>query len=72
MATIHVLQSLSTGQLIGLAVILAAFLYPFSEVLKRAGFSRWYCVLLIVPIVNWVALYVFAFRNWPNLPRKSN
>ncbi len=34
-------------------------------VVHKAGFSRWYGVLILVPVVNIIALYVFAFIKWP-------
>lgn len=33
--------------------------------LRKAGFSGLWSLLLIVPLVNLVALWVFAFMTWP-------
>jgi hypothetical protein len=50
-----------------LIVIVAAFLvcFPVARVLRRIGFSGWWSLLWIVPFVNIVALWVFAYRPWP-------
>lgn len=34
-------------------------------VVYKAGFSRWYGLLILIPVVNVIALYVFAFIKWP-------
>jgi hypothetical protein len=31
----------------------------------KAGFSGWFSLLGIIPIVNIIALWVFAFISWP-------
>lgn len=33
--------------------------------LRKAGFSGAWSLLLIVPMVNLVALWIFAFISWP-------
>lgn len=38
---------------------------PISEVLKKAGFSRWWALLYLLPLINLVALFVFAYSQWP-------
>jgi uncharacterized membrane protein YhaH (DUF805 family) len=37
---------------------------PFWMICKKAGFSPWLSLLVIVPWVNLVALYFLAFSNW--------
>lgn len=51
------------------ALIVAAFtLWAFSRVIARAGYSPWWALLGVVPVVNVVMLWVFAFSKWPALP----
>lgn len=37
----------------------------FGIVVKKAGFSRWWSLLLVVPLVNLIMIWVFAFVEWP-------
>jgi uncharacterized membrane protein YhaH (DUF805 family) len=46
--------------LIGLLLII-----PFWQVFSKAGYSGWWSLLMVVPLVNLIALYVLAFSNWP-------
>jgi hypothetical protein len=62
------------GELVLLALILCMFLptiWASSLVLKKAGFSRWWACLLLLPVVNLVAIWVFAFIRWPALSAKG-
>jgi hypothetical protein len=38
---------------------------PVRQVLLRTGFSQWWTLLVLIPLVNLVALWIFAFSNWP-------
>jgi hypothetical protein len=53
--------------LIELAVVLLVVVWPCFRVLSRLGFSPWLALLMIVPIVNLIALWVFAYARWPAL-----
>jgi len=46
-------------------VFAALIIVPFWFIFKKAGYSPWLGVLMIVPIVNLVLLYFLAFSNWP-------
>lgn len=46
-------------------VLLAVPLAMIGRVLRRAGFSPWWALLVLVPLVNLVALWVFAYVRWP-------
>lgn len=51
-----------------LIIILALLLIPlliFGPVAKKAGFSRWWGLLLAVPIINVLIIWIFAFIKWP-------
>jgi hypothetical protein len=39
------------------------------NIARKAGFSRWLSLLLLVPIVNIVVIWMFAFSSWPNATR---
>ncbi len=38
---------------------------PVSRILGRLGFSKWLTILAFIPVVNVVALWIFAFARWP-------
>lgn len=41
----------------------------FARVIARAGYSGWWALLGLVPVVNVIALWIFAFAQWPGAPR---
>jgi energy-coupling factor transporter transmembrane protein EcfT len=47
----------------GLLAIPLVVLFAF--VVKKAGYSGWWVLLGLVPIVGLVMLWVFAFSRWP-------
>lgn len=44
-------------------------LFPVARVLQRAGYSAWWCLVFVFPLFGLIALWVFAYADWPNLPR---
>ncbi|HVT99236.1 MAG TPA: hypothetical protein VHE33_17150 [Acidobacteriaceae bacterium] len=46
----------------------AIYIIPFWFIFKKAGFSPWLCLLLLLPVVNLVMLYVLAFTDWKVVP----
>jgi predicted ABC-type exoprotein transport system permease subunit len=38
---------------------------PFFQIVRKAGFSPFWGILAFVPLVNIIALWVFAFIRWP-------
>ena len=56
---------------------LVFILAPLFMIWKRTGHSGWWSLLMFVPIVNFISLYVLAFKEWPILennkkPESSN
>ncbi|ANN70896.1 hypothetical protein [Bordetella bronchialis] len=49
-----------------LALILAAFVWPISRIIAKAGFSRLWVLLIFLPIGNLIGLWLLAFVPWPN------
>ena len=45
---------------------------PFWFIFSKAGFPRWLSLLMVVPIVNVIMQYVFAFSDWPSLQKKNS
>lgn len=50
-----------------LGVVLFILGYPATRILKRAGLSRWWTILAVIPYVNVIGLWIFAFVRWPTL-----
>jgi predicted PurR-regulated permease PerM len=61
---------MSFGGVILAAIVLAVFLIPIARILRRAGFSRAWCLLFLVPFGNIVGLWVFAYTRWPGVEEK--
>lgn len=51
----------------GIAIICALFV---SRILRKAGFSPWLSILSIIPVINLIFLWVFAFITWPGIDQK--
>jgi O-antigen/teichoic acid export membrane protein len=47
------------------ALIIWAFVAIFGRVLNRAGYSRWWVLMMFVPLLNLIMLWVFAYADWP-------
>ena len=48
-------------------VLLTVPIVMIARVLRRAGYSPWWVLLVLVPLVNLIALWVFAYARWPAL-----
>jgi len=48
-------------------VLLAIYLIPLVLVIRKAGYSGWWILIMFVPLVNIVMLWIFAFADWPRL-----
>jgi hypothetical protein len=49
-------------------LICVIYLIPVHKIIRRAGWNGWLVLLWLIPLVNVVVLWVFAFGRWPNLP----
>lgn len=58
-----------THWLIFVAMVAIIF-YPAGRILKRIGFSPFWSVLVFVPLVNLIAMWVFAMVDWPEQKRR--
>jgi len=57
-------ESPSPVDLLALAALAIPILMA-ARVLRRAGFSRWWALLVLVPVVNLIGLGLFAYVRWP-------
>ncbi len=63
------------GLLITLLTVFAIvgfFLWLYARVARKAGYSGWWSLTMLVPVVNVVMLWVFAFADWPSQKRHKN
>jgi hypothetical protein len=51
-------------------LILSTFLIPARQILRRAGYSGWWCLFFLFPPLNLIGLWVFAFSPWPSLTKQ--
>jgi len=49
------------------ALFLAIFLWAAATILRKAGYSGWWCLLMFVPVVNLIGFVLFARADWPAL-----
>ena len=47
------------------AVILIIAVWAYVRIIRRAGYSGWWILIALVPLVNVVMFLVFAFKEWP-------
>lgn len=52
-------------------IYLVVIFIPIAKILRKSGYSRTWGILAFIPIVNLIALWVFAFAKWPAL-RKND
>lgn len=55
-----------------LPVYVAFCLWLGSRILVKAGFNGWWTLVLLVPIVNVMMIWLFAFMRWPTLKETVN
>jgi hypothetical protein len=66
------MSAISTWHIFILLLIGAGILWPVAKILQKASYSRWWCLIWVVPILNIVALWIFATAKWPNLRPSSS
>jgi hypothetical protein len=50
-----------------LCMALCIWVIPAVKIVQKAGYSGWW----VVPLVNIIMLWVFAFADWPSLARRT-
>jgi uncharacterized membrane protein YhaH (DUF805 family) len=62
-AIIHVVAGL-----IFVFVLIPVTIIPYWVIFKKAGFSPWFALLEVIPVVGIVVLFVVAFSQWKVTP----
>lgn len=65
---LHALEAMLVFMPLFLLGIAAIMLIPYWVIWKKAGFSPWFSLLMLVPMLNFVMLYVLAFSEWKVVP----
>ena len=62
-------NTLPVGAVVGLSllglVLAVAFFIAYIQIIRRAGYSGWWVLVWFVPVLNFVMLLIFAFKEWP-------
>jgi hypothetical protein len=59
----------SIWQLLVMLFFFLVLVLPFWHIFKKAGYSPWFSLFMLIPLVNLVTLYFLAFAAWPALSR---
>lgn len=57
--------SMSIWHLIILLVVIVIYIPPLWRIASKAGYSGAWSILMLVPLLNLVLIWVFAFSSWP-------
>lgn len=60
------ISGISPAGLVAAGVILLMLLGTFGQIAKKAGYSRYWALLLVFPGFNVVLIWVFSFLKWPS------
>jgi uncharacterized membrane protein YhaH (DUF805 family) len=52
--------------------LLAPWIWAHCRIARKAGFSAAWGWTSVVPFVNFVMIFVFAFVDWPVIPKKAS
>jgi uncharacterized membrane protein YhaH (DUF805 family) len=56
--------------LIIIVAFIAITVVPFVRIFQKAGRTGWWAVLMLIPLINLIVLWIFAFSKWPALDRR--
>jgi uncharacterized membrane protein YhaH (DUF805 family) len=48
-------------------VILVVTIFPLVKIIQKAGYSGWWVLLGLIPLVNFIMIWIFALSDWPAL-----
>jgi uncharacterized membrane protein YhaH (DUF805 family) len=67
--TTYTVNNLSAGAVVGLSLLGLAlaviFFIVYIQIIRRAGYSGWWVLVMFVPVLNVVMLLIFAYKEWP-------
>ncbi|MGA7525258.1 MAG: hypothetical protein WBW84_22605 [Acidobacteriaceae bacterium] len=66
--TLHMVMAMMTVLPFFFLIFIVIVMIPYWMIWKKAGFSPWLSLLMLVPLVNFIMLYVLAFSEWKVVP----
>ena len=48
-------------------ILFMSFTVGLVIIIRKAGYSGWWYLILFVPLLNIISIYMFAFKTWPSL-----
>ena len=64
--------SISIWHWLVVIIYLFVFMFPTAKIVKKAGYTGWWCIVAVVPLLNLIMLWVFAFASWPILRSRTS
>ncbi len=62
-------MSIGAIQILFIVGYILIFIVPIWKIVSKAGYSGAWSLLMIIPVLNVIMLWVFAFSRWPNTER---
>lgn len=62
---------ISLWQVLIIALIIWLPLWVFARIIRKAGYSGWWALIILVPFLSIVMVWVFAFSKWPRLRKNA-
>lgn len=59
------MPKIGSTELLIILFIVGFYIIPFWRICKNVGYPGWYCLAAFVPLLNILALFLFAFSEWP-------
>ena len=59
--------SFGITQIIIVLIVVAIVLSLWYQIFSKAGYSGWLCLLMCIPLVNFITVIWFALSRWPVL-----
>lgn len=53
------------GLLLVVLPIIVLAIVAWARIFSKAGYSRWLCITMLIPVANLCVLFWFAFSTWP-------
>lgn len=54
-----------------LGVLFLCILWAGARILEKAGFEPTMVLFLLIPVINIIMIWYFAFTDWPNLQSEN-
>ena len=59
------LGGISIWQIIIILFLVVVPLLMFRKIAKKAGYSGWWSLIMLIPLLNFAMIWVFALVEWP-------